>query len=345
MRNAFGTSPDSVQLGKSTDDRIEYFEHPSRNNAPGATMQQSAPEPVLREDSLTSVTQALRQFRQIILYGPPGTGKTRLARRAALALLENRDLVVPRSEDEEASVSERLSALRKQGVFDLVVFHPAYEYEQFVGGITPQPSGDKLSYKIEPGIFLEMARRVEKDKRPAVLMIDEINRGNLPKLLGELLYALEYRNVEVRLPFNWEGSHLVVPKNFYIVGTMNSSDRSIGHIDVAVRRRFGLLHVKPDAQIVRDCWQDTDPALGDQLASLMVRLNKALEGEDRGGELLVGHAYFLADRSLPDPRNQVKQKWAHQVQQLLREYGQLLTLEDSFFTKFPESLDDALLTN
>jgi 5-methylcytosine-specific restriction enzyme B len=295
MREAFGASPDLTRLGRSTVERIEYFEHPNRNNAPGATMPRTAPEPVPRADSLTPVTQALRQFRQVILYGPPGTGKTRLARRAALALLENHESVVPSPED-EASVSERLSYFRKQGDFDLVVFHPAYEYEQFMGGITPQPDGGNLSYTIAPGIFLKMARWVEKRNMPAVLIIDEINRGNLPKLLGELLYALEYRNEEVRLPFEWEGRcDLVVPKDLYIVGTMNSSDRSIGHIDVAVRRRFGLLHIEPDAQIVRNCWQDSDPALGDQLANLMVRLNQALKREDPGGELLVGHAYFLAD--------------------------------------------------
>jgi Mg-chelatase subunit ChlI len=85
-------------------------------------MPRTAPEPVPRADSLTPVTQALRQFRQVILYGPLGTGKTRLARRAALALLENHESVVPSPED-EASVSERLSYFRKQGDFDLVVFH------------------------------------------------------------------------------------------------------------------------------------------------------------------------------------------------------------------------------
>ena len=349
MRNAFGNPPDKVHLGKSTDDRIAFFEHPNRNNAPGAIMQPSAQAPAFREDPLDSVTQALRQFRQVILYGPPGTGKTRLARRAALALLaESGQLGDPSHFDagtSEDEVRQRLRALRKQGTFDLVVFHPAYEYEQFVGGIAPQASG-VLSYTIEPGIFLKMARYVENNRRPAVLMIDEINRGNLPKLLGELLYALEYRDEEVRLPFEWDGrSDLVVPKELYIIGTMNSSDRSIGHIDVAVRRRFGLLHIQPDAKVVRDSWRDSDPALGDQLAALMERLNKALHGADNGGELLVGHAYFLAERSLPDPRNQVEQKWAYQVQQLLREYGQLLTLEEDFFNKFPESLRDALLTN
>jgi 5-methylcytosine-specific restriction protein B len=131
----------------------------------------------------------------------------------------------------------------------------------------------------------------------------------------------------------------VVTKDLYIVGTMNSSDRSIGNIDVAVRRRFGLIHIEPDAEIVRDFWRDTDSSFGDQLANLMEQLNNEL---DHGGELQVGHAYFLPDRSLPDPKKQVERKWAHQVHQLLREYGQLLTLDEKFFHKYPSSLNAAL---
>jgi len=188
-----------------------------------------------------------------------------------------------------------------------------------------------------------MARGVEQNRHPAVLIIDEINRGNLPKLLGELLYALEYREAKVRLPFEWqERSDLMVPRDLFIIGTMNSSDRSIGHIDVAVRRRFGLIHIEPDPDTIRTFWRDIDSVLGDQLAHLMNRINSELGQYDRRGELRVGHAYFLADISLPDPRKQVERKWFHQVQQLLEEYGHILNLDDGFFTRFPKRLDDAL---
>lgn len=349
MLNAFDSFETSRLSGK-TAERIEHFEHPTRNNATGATMPPpfsvSVPS-VNTESPLVSAILSLRQFRQIILYGPPGTGKTRLARHAALAILaESAHIAVPSSSEDgpsEGRVREQLSILRKQGAFDLVVFHPAYEYEQFVGGIAPQASGNSITYKIEAGIFLKMAQFVDRENRPAVLMIDEINRGNLPKLLGELLYALEYRDEEVRLPFEWEGkAHLVVPKDLYIIATMNSSDRSIGHIDVAVRRRFGLLHIEPDPRIVRNFWKSVDAEFGDRLAELMIRLNKELHLEDPGGEHLVGHAYFLPDPSLPESRNQVERKWAQQVQQLLAEYGQLLSLDDSFFQKFPKNLNQAL---
>jgi len=103
-----------------------------------------------------------------------------------------------------------------------------------------------------------------------VLLIDEINRGNLPKLLGELVYALEYRGSTVTLPFSYEGSsHLVIPKNLYVIGTMNSADRSIGHIDVAIRRRFGLFHLPPNPEVVKSEWaRQEKPAIGNRLADL-----------------------------------------------------------------------------
>jgi AAA domain (dynein-related subfamily) len=343
-----GNLSETLNLGTNANDRIAYFEHPYRNNAPGAVMRPDAPETKPRQDSLTMATELLQQFRQIILYGPPGTGKTRLARCTALALLAAAGRIpVPLGFDAgkltEDEVQRRLSDLAQQGAFDLVVFHPAYEYEQFMGGIAPEARAEGLCYKIEPGVFLKMARWAEQNKCPAVLIIDEINRGNLPKLLGELLYALEYRDAKVRLPFEWQQrSDLMVPKDLYIIGTMNSSDRSIGHIDVAVRRRFGLLHIEPDPELVRTFWRDKDSILGDQLASLMDRLNRNLDQKDPGGELRVGHAYFLADPSLSNLKKQVERKWAHQVQQLLEEYGQLLDLDDGFFRLFPKKLDDAL---
>jgi 5-methylcytosine-specific restriction protein B len=180
-----------------------------------------------------------------------------------------------------------------------------------------------------------MARAAEQHGQPAVLIIDEINRGNLPKLLGELLYALEYRTATVRLPFEWRGrSDLSVPHNLLLIGTMNSSDRSIGHIDVAVRRRFGLIHVAPDPSVVRKFWSEFDAGWGERLAGLMEKINSELGECDRGGELRIGHAYFLANRTLPDLKQQVRRNWLFQVQQLLEEYRNVLNLPDDFVERY-----------
>lgn len=186
----------------------------------------------------------LGQFRQIIAYGPPGTGKTREAKRVALALLSGKE---PKEDANEDEIEKLLEPYRKVNRFDLVVFHPAYEYEQFVVGIEPNEIDGKVAFRTKPGVFLRLCHTAKQNQQqPCVLIIDEINRGNLPKLLGELVYALEYRGHEVSLPFTCEGSDkLIVPKNLYIIATMNSADRSIGHIDVAIRRRFALFPLLP----------------------------------------------------------------------------------------------------
>src|SRR5207249_3234692 len=118
----------------------------------------------------------------------------------------------------------------------LVVFHPSYNYEDFIRGIQVETRDGQLQYKTVDRIFCEMAKEGSKhDDKPQVLIIDEINRANLPAVMGELLFALEYRGREVILPY--AGEALKVPDNFYIIATMNTADRSIGYLDYAVRRR------------------------------------------------------------------------------------------------------------
>lgn len=288
----------------------------------------------------------LQQLKQIIVHGPPGTGKTRESKRIALSILRSHD-VAPEATDEE--VEAGLDEYRKQGVFDLVVFHPSYEYEQFVGGIGPAEKDSKLHFETKAGSFLRLCRKAEGQKSPAVLIIDEINRGNLPKLLGELVYALEYRSTRVTLPFCCDGRNdLVVPKNLYLIATMNSSDRSIGHIDVAVRRRFGLYPMDPQSTVVRNIWKAVgDAAYGEKLADLMDRLNKILRSLQEAGSAIefgVGQSYFLPspEATAKTRKQQVQMKWKYQVQPLLREYHSVVPGDDSLQEYFTRSLDDCL---
>jgi hypothetical protein len=255
----------------------------------------------------------------------------------------------------DAEVESALADYRQKQRFDLVVFHPAYEYEQFVGGIEPVVAGGEIRFQVKPGTFLRLCRHAEKhpdDQHPrpsVVLVIDEINRGHLPKLLGELVYALEYRDQPVTLPFVCENrTDLIVPRNLYIIATMNSADRSIGHIDVAIRRRFGLYHLPPNADVIEKLWRIAgDPSHGEQLAKLMKRLNERLgTGNDPSAEseLGVGHSYFLPQPSSSGEaaKQQVRMKWEFQVQPLLREYAQLLNLGPDYQAYFKKSLDQAL---
>ena len=147
------------------------------------------------------------------------------------------------------------------------------------------------------------------------------------------------------MPFDCDGRRdLIVPKNLYIIATMNSSDRSIGHIDVAIRRRFGMFLKEPRPEVVQEVWSGIDEAYGEQLASLLGRLNGDIQKNNHettaAEELGVGHSYFLpAERT--DAKEQVRRKWLYQVQPLLQEYAKLLAT-DSLKGYFKKKLDECL---
>jgi AAA domain (dynein-related subfamily) len=310
-----------------------------------ATNPEGGKPPVLPELPMKAL---LEQIGQIILYGPPGTGKTREAKRLALALLTGNESTANEAYTDD-DIEDQLKPFKKDDRFNLVVFHPAYEYEQFVGGIEPKLTGQQIAFEAKAGVFTQLCRKAkeDKDERPAALIIDEINRGNLPKLLGELVYALEYRGHEVRLPFDDDRPNLVVPKNLYIIATMNSADRSIGHIDVAIRRRFGLYPLEPNSEVVREVWSRAgDKVHGIKLAALMDQINKKLRsGPDAGAaECGVGQSYFLPkpEASGEIAKNQVEMKWKYQVQPLLREYEQLLNVDAHSLQEFFKPLDQCL---
>jgi 5-methylcytosine-specific restriction protein B len=332
------------KLSQTYGENIGFFDASIREGQVGPGSK-GGRRPDDEEDS--EMRELLEQLSQIILYGPPGTGKTRQAKRLALSLLaEGDEGTDPVSADDE--IERQLLPFRQAGRFGLVVFHPAFEYEQFVGGIEPTVLGGQLSFRAKAGIFMELCRRAASDGRAAVLVIDEINRGNLPKLLGELVYALEYRGRTVRLPFDDGNPDLVIPPNLYVIATMNSADRSIGHIDVAIRRRFGLYPVGARPEVVREMWLAAgDESFGGRLAGLMKRLNEKLgAGHDPSAaiELGVGHSYFLPSPDASDDaaKRQVELKWVYQVQPLLREYSQLSNLSADSLQEFFRPLEQCL---
>ena len=176
------------------------------------------------EETLRRWVRAIERKGQAILYGPPGTGKTHLARHLARHLIGGTD-----------------------GFSDLVQFHPAYAYEDFMQGIRPQSRDGVLTYPVVPGRFLEFCRKARKRGGPCVLIVDEINRANLSRVFGELMYLLEYREHGVPLA---GGGAFEIPKNVRILGTMNTADRSIALVDHALRRRFAFLALYPDYDLL-----------------------------------------------------------------------------------------------
>ena len=238
----------------------------------------------------------LRQFYQIIFYGPPGTGKT----YSAMEML---------GELFGADEWESLQGDR----WDIVQFHPSYNYEDFVRGVQVKTGDDKkVAYETVNRIFGEMCERAAESGEPHALIIDEINRANVSAVLGELIYALEYRGNEVQTPYLVNGKRgIIVPENLYIIGTMNTADRTIGQIDYAVRRRFAFVHIAPDKTVITNA--DAKKFFAD-VDKLFAKDGEYMSPDFDAEDVRIGHSYFLADGA------ELGNKIIYQVVPILREY-------------------------
>ncbi|MDI9408545.1 MAG: AAA family ATPase [Candidatus Pacebacteria bacterium] len=264
----------------------------------------------LRKRRMTEKFQKpLEHMKQIILHGSPGTGKT----YTAFQIIE----------DSLGSNYKqmRISNENPNGQWDFVQFHPSYNYEDFVRGIKSETNGSSIEYKEVNKVFANMckeANKIENKDKKYYLIIDEINRANVATVLGELLYALEYRGESVTTTYADELGNrtLTVPNNLYIIGTMNTSDRSIGHIDYAVRRRFAFIPCLPDRTVIDATNQGEVKVTALKFFDLVAELfNTTLSNDYRKEDVQIGHTYFLAKNA-----EELQVKMQHQVAPLLKEY-------------------------
>ena len=255
-------------------------------------------------------TDLLKNRKQIILQGPPGTGKTRLAKQIAISMVNN-GLAIDENKDSMEEVKDQVK---------LIQFHPSYSYEDFVRGIVAKTNGSSIEYKTEDKVLVEMAKKAlnDKEKKSYILIIDEINRANLSSVLGELIYALEYRDEVVESMYDIDGDRdIVLPSNLYIIGTMNTADRSVGHIDYAIRRRFAFETISPDKDIIVS-------DKGKELFRKVETIFEATSPEFDKDDVMLGHSYFMVE-------NELKEKLEYQIKPLLMEYikdGVLIDTED-----------------
>ena len=272
-------------------------------SAPAYTRADALAELFCTEEELTAALGGLARRRNLLLQGPPGTGKTFLARRLAWLLLGAQD----------------------ESRIELVQFHPSYGYEDFMLGFRPDTKG---RFRLVPGVLPLLCQRAAADpNRPYVLLIDEVNRGNVPRIFGELLLLLEADKRgpahALRLPYAPpEAPRFFVPANLYVIGTLNLADRSLSPLDYALRRRFAVVALEPQfgaplRQLLAARY--VPAALIERLCTRMAALNQTIADDpELGPDFVIGHSYFC--QPPPNPTQAVT--WLRLIME--QEIGPLL---------------------
>ena len=224
----------------------------------------------ISEEKYDKLVTVLKRKKNIILQGAPGVGKTFLAKRLAYSIMGEKD-------------DERINFIQ---------FHQNYSYEDFVMGYKPIEEGFKLKY----GIFYNFCQKATKNPdKDYFFIIDEINRGNLSKIFGELLMLIEadYRDEKATLAYT--GSDFSVPKNLHIIGMMNIADRSLAMIDYALRRRFSFFDIEPafDSEGFSNYQKEFSNKTFNELIEKIKKLNEAItQDQSLGKGFCIGHSYF-----------------------------------------------------
>lgn len=282
------------ELGKSAANLLELEQHLFRRDphapslhAPAQLM--SAPAPLLELDPLyVRIETILNRKGQAILYGPPGTGKTYHALRAAGELAARRRFG---KTFDALSETERLQVEGPDGLVRFCTFHPGYGYEDFMEGLRPRTINGQMVFEPRDGIFKQLCHDAAKEpSQNFFLVVDEINRGDLPRIFGELISVIERdkRGKLITLPVS--RSTFAVPANVLLLGTMNTADRSISLLDTALRRRFGFVELMPNSSHLAGK-NAGDLPLGPWLEALNARLRQHLKRDARN--LQIGHAYLF----------------------------------------------------
>ena len=266
----------------------------------------------LERDQLVRMERILRTKQSMVLQGPPGVGKTFIARKLAYVLMGTK-------------AEKRITSVQ---------FHQSYSYEDFVGGFRPSVKGDQMVFERQDGPFLEVCKKARANPEiDYVMLIDEINRGNLSRVFGELLMLIEADKRKPEFGVNLQhrredDEKFFVPPNVYIIGTMNLADRSLTGMNVAMRRRFGFVDLKPQfGKPVFENWlrdeTEMPPEMRVQIITRMAALNASIAGDaSLGLNYAVGHSFFC-----PPERGPAGgwEEWYetvvdYEIRPLLREY-------------------------
>lgn len=358
-----GVDPIDVALALSINKWINLTPDEFRRAAnPGPSPKSPPPRQNLSDDTVRLLHDELVRRGQVVLQGPPGVGKTftaikyvdwvsvnRRSESSVGTILRN----LPTHERTPSRVAEVALEHSLTGVWDITQFHSSYGYEDFVRTLVPRPTINGVTFQAEHRRLsfmaaLGVALQDLNSSCDVVLIVDEVNRADIARVFGELLYALEYRGQQVDTPYEVEGSSsLIIPGNLRLIGTMNTADRSIALIDYALRRRFTFIDLAPERAVIANAeWYNgkvKDAALGlfDHVQALFGRRGLDL------ATLAIGHSYFLPSRDAIDENQAfgaVARRFAYEVAPLLAEYAAEGLLEREDVTSLLETVGVAAST-
>lgn len=301
------------QLSQKEYERIEQIAMGKHVSWESYDISDAAENNLLDERWLDETLDLWKAKKNMVLQGPPGTGKSFVAERLAWLLMGQKD-------------ATRLH---------MVQFHPSYSYEDFIEGYRPDGNA---GFELQPGHFLKFCRRAETEPdKPFVFIIDEINRGNLGKVFGEVMLGIEAdkRGKRIHLQYSSDGA-FSLPGNVYFIGTMNTADRSLAVVDYALRRRFVFKNLIPEfGDRFRDFLKDrkVDGSIISRIQVMMQDVNKLIKDDHSLGiGFTIGHSYFCT----PPSDGKSKKQWLDNV--LLYEIVPLL--EEYWFDQ-PDQLSKA----
>jgi 5-methylcytosine-specific restriction enzyme B len=274
----FGIQPPAQPAGIKQDDSASVG---STEVLHALDANQLAHDLSLDKNTVEDILDILSLKGALILYGSPGTGKSHIARILASSLA--------------GGAEERIL---------FVQFHPSYSYEEFIQGIRPEPEGGGLSYLWKDGHFKAFVDRARMSDKIHVSVLDEFNRGDPARVLGELLYLLEYRANEITL---LSGDQFSVPRNVLLVCTMNTADKSVTPMDHALRRRFGWVRLRPRWNLLSQWWP---PELADGITRVMTELNREINNID----LEIGSGYLRLPDGRPATVHELGRLWRTEIE-------------------------------
>lgn len=277
-------------------DQVELVTPPSEKTYEPYTKEDFLNEVYMDEDAYTTLANLLKTKLNIILQGAPGVGKTFVAKRLAYSLMGEKD-------------ASRVA---------MVQFHQSYSYEDFIQGYRPSKDG----FDLVDGVFYKFCKQAESDlDRPYFFIIDEINRGNLSKILGELMMLIENEKRGERIKMLYSDEWFSVPKNVHIIGMMNTADRSLALMDYALRRRFAFFDFPPafESQGFKKYLEEKKSSKLNRLITSVLSLNSAIKEDESLGEgFRIGHSYFCSDEDITDPW--LKSVVEYEIIPLIKEY-------------------------